>query len=126
MARYWMTPWALTGHLQSDPLWPAVDLYESGDGLVVEAEVPGLSPEQVRVEVERKAVSVSGTRHYRQGHGTVEERFHRVIPLPFPVDPNTARAELRDGLLRVEMERRGRDHRRRIPVTTDESAATRP
>ena len=86
---------------------PAVDIYETGDGLLLVAEAHGCRPDQLKVTVERHRVILAGVREppvaaarWLQGEiawGT----FERVIALPAPVDPEGARAERRDGLLLV-------------------------
>jgi HSP20 family protein len=116
---FWTTPWAMATQLLEQPGWPAVDLYQDGDGLVLEAELPGLRPEDIDVVVEPSAVRLQGRRQYRSADGLISERFERMVPLPFRVDPASARAELRHGLLHLALERRGREGRRRIEVTVD-------
>jgi HSP20 family protein len=86
---------------------PAVEIYQSGDRLLIIAEVPGCRPEQLTVTVERNRVILTGTREppvlsARWLRGEIAwGPFERVITLPMPVDPERARAESRDGLLLV-------------------------
>jgi len=86
---------------------PAVDLYQTTDGLLLVAEVGGCRPEQLQITVERQRVILAGRREppIKAGRWLLGEiawgAFERVIPLPAPVDPQGARAERRDGLLLV-------------------------
>jgi len=86
---------------------PAVEIYQSGDRLLIVGEVPGCRPEHLTVTVERQRVTLTGTREppvqsARWLRGEIAwGSFERVISLPMPVDPERARAECRDGLLVV-------------------------
>lgn len=86
---------------------PAVDIYRTDEGLLLVVEAHGCRPEDVRVTVERRQVVVAGTREApvraaRWIRGEIAwGAFERTIALPEPVDPQRARAALRDGLLFV-------------------------
>jgi HSP20 family protein len=100
---------------------PTADVFESRDRLVVVLEVPGLSPEALRVVFRDGEVVVSGERRARRlGPGSSflclerpHGRFERRIPIDLPVDVARARATLAGGLLVVTLprlrERRGRE-----------------
>lgn len=93
---------------------PRTDVYETVDGMTIEVELPGLSAEDVVVEVEKGHVRVFGERRFvKDARGPVFhtlERAHgpfeRVLPLPGDVDVNGARAVLRDGLLTIVLAKR--------------------
>jgi HSP20 family protein len=100
---------------------PAVDVFESRDRLVVVIEVPGLSPESLRVVFREGELVLAGERRARRtGTGSTflclerpHGRFERTIPLDVPVDVANARATLAGGVLTVTLprlrERRGRE-----------------
>jgi HSP20 family protein len=100
---------------------PAVDVFESRDRLVVVIEVPGLSPESLRVVFRERELVLTGERRARRtGVGSTflclerpHGRFERAIPLDVPVDVASARATLAGGVLTVTLprlrERRGRE-----------------
>jgi HSP20 family protein len=97
---------------------PPADVYESGDTVVVEVELPGTAVDAVHVVLEEDVLLVEGVKAAtlsRSACGDAErflcaERiagaFRRVLPLPCPVDGRQARARLRDGLLTVALPRR--------------------
>jgi HSP20 family protein len=100
---------------------PDVDVLERDGKLVVRADLPGLSREDVRVEVEDGALTIEGERRQEreiEGAGTYHaERIHgmfrRVIPLPEEADPQSAEARFDKGVLEVSIplpaeRRRGR------------------
>ena len=100
---------------------PAVDVFESRDCLVVVTEVPGLSPDSLRVVFRERELVLSGERRARRtGAGSTflclerpHGRFERSIPIELPVDVAHARATLAGGILTVTLprvrERRGRE-----------------
>jgi HSP20 family protein len=111
---------------RADPLpggeWcPPVDVFESGDRLLVVAEVPGLAPESLRVAFRDRSLVLSGERHARKDSAAVSflcleratGRFERTIPLEGSLDVRGARATLGRGLLTINIprlrERRGRE-----------------
>lgn len=103
---------------------PPLSVYTSDEGLRVVAEVPGLSAEQVDVSVEADRLTISGTfpepvvpegfsasrRERRSG------AFSRTIALPFRVDAEGVRAQLKDGLLELHVPRAEDERPRRIEV----------
>ena len=94
------------------PSWtPLADAHETPDAYVVELEVPGLSRDDLDVQVDGARVVVKGERRASaQGR---PERFYRMERSygPFarsftfagPVDPDRVTAHLKDGLLRLEL-----------------------
>jgi HSP20 family protein len=108
-------------------MWsPAVEVFERDNNLIVRAELPGLSKDDVKVEVtddglvihgERKRESEEkGERWYRSERSYGQ--FYRLIPLPEGANAEQAKARFENGVLEVSMpipESRGR---RRIPVVT--------
>jgi HSP20 family protein len=90
---------------------PAVDIYEDGDTLVFEADLPGVRKDDIDIRVENSTLTLEGER--RQEHEVKDEQFHRVersygkflrsFTLPAGIDADKIRAEVRDGLLRVTL-----------------------
>jgi HSP20 family protein len=111
---------------------PRLDILETDEALVVLAEVPGIDPGQVRLEVHQSSLVLHANKS--GGEPSPEARFHRVecsrgelerrINLPRGFDPARARAELRDGLLRIEVPRRRVDESapRVIPIEHPEES----
>jgi HSP20 family protein len=100
---------------------PAVDVFEARDCLLVVVEVPGLSPESLRLVFRERELVLAGERRARRaGAGSTflclerpHGRFERSIPIDVPVDVARARATLAGGILTVSLprlrERRGRE-----------------
>ena len=87
---------------------PLVDIYEQSDAVVLEADLPGIEPSEVTVRLVDNQVTIEGRRGQRgEGQGAGQylrmercfEDFHRIIHLPFAMDPQQAEASYREGVL---------------------------
>jgi HSP20 family protein len=100
---------------------PPVDVFDCRGKLNVVVEVPGLSPESLRVSCRGGKLVISGERRERRPPGgagflcleRAQGRFTRAIDLDLAVDLSGADAKLRDGLLIIAIprlkDRRGRE-----------------
>jgi len=90
---------------------PQVEVFERGDRLVVRADLPGLSKDDVQVEATNEAVTIRGERRQeheeRRGGFYHTERsygsFSRTIPLPEGAEADKAEANFRDGVLEITL-----------------------
>jgi HSP20 family protein len=107
-------------------LWsPAVEVLERGDNLVVRAEIPGVSREDVSIEVTDDALTIEGERRQEsedRGEGLYRSersygRFLRSIPLPEGVDADKAEANFKDGILEVTLPAPKRERKRGRKLT---------
>ncbi len=101
------TRWGVDADLWS----PSVEMFHRNSELVVRADLPGLSKDDVKVDVTDDAITIQGERHrehtdertgmYRseRSYGT----FQRVIPLPEGAIADQAKASFRDGVLEITM-----------------------
>jgi HSP20 family protein len=88
---------------------PKIDVVQRGNELVVRADLPGVNPEDVAVEISDDAITISGERQQEQEeeNGSVYryERsygaFYREIPLPEGAIVDEARATFKDGVLEI-------------------------
>lgn len=90
---------------------PAMDLVETDADLVLRADLPGMSKEDVEIEVKDNVLTVSGERRSEseekgEGFHRVERsfgRFSRALTLPRGVDADRVNAEFTDGVLEVRI-----------------------
>lgn len=90
---------------------PAIDVKRSGDDIVVHAEVPGVRPEDVTIELTDNVLTIKGERVLTNERADeswlVRERsygtFERTLTLPEGVDPTSITASYRDGVLEVHV-----------------------
>jgi HSP20 family protein len=91
------------------PGWtPAVDLYETADRFVLSIELPGLTRDQIKIELQQDILTVRGDRAVQHEEGAEFHRverghgpFARSFSLPNPADADRVQAEFRDGVLTV-------------------------
>ena len=101
--------WALGG------TWaPAVDIYEQDNNIVLKAELPGVDPKDVDIQLENNTLTLRGER--KLDSEVKKENYHRVeraygtftrsFTLPAVVDQGSIKAEFKDGVLRVTLPKR--------------------
>lgn len=101
---------------------PLVDIEETDDAYVLEAEVPGVKPEDVDIELVGNELVIAGEIKQREREGTVRRRTRRTgrfeyrFGLPGQVDAERIEASLHDGVLSVRVPKSERALRRRIEV----------
>ena len=110
----------------AESAWPAVDVYEEDSTLNVLADLPGVRPEDLKVQVTEAGVILDGERkHNHEERGETSYRsewaygaFHRMIPLPDGADTEKAKAEYHDGELKIVIPiPEAKKRRRQIPVS---------
>ena len=88
---------------------PAVEVSQTDSQYMVRAELPGLKPEEVQIEVTEEGLALSGERTFKRDlekgglHRTEIRygRFYRVIPLPDGANVDQAKAKFENGILEV-------------------------
>jgi HSP20 family protein len=105
---------------------PLVDIREEQNAFVVHAEMPGVKPEDVHVEVERGVLTIRGERKFTTDEATQKqyrrvERHYGVVErsfsLPNDIDPETVNAKLEHGILEVRAPKKPAATPRRIAVS---------
>jgi HSP20 family protein len=90
---------------------PAMDLVETGDHLVLRADLPGMSEDDVDIEIKDGVLTISGERKSSseekgEGFHRIERafgRFSRSLSLPDGVDASRVAASFKDGVLEVKV-----------------------
>ena len=124
------------GFLSGEEMWaPEVEIFDRSGELVIRADLPGLTKDDVKVDVTDNQVTIEGERHRqheeeREGVYRSERsygKFYRVIPLPEGVMADQAKATFRNGVLEIampsppEQARRGR----RLEISEGSPGGTR-
>jgi HSP20 family protein len=90
---------------------PSVDLYETAEAFILEADLPGVKQEDVKVEMQNGDVVLRGWRSLEKSHRdgtfhTMERssgQFIRRITLPESIEKDGIEAEFQDGVLRITL-----------------------
>ena len=108
------------GSLERSAWSPQVEAFERGGKFIVRADLPGMTKDDVKVEVTDDAITLSGER--RQEHEEKREGFYRTersygsfyrqIPLPEGVRADDATATFQNGVLEISMQAPQREERR--------------
>lgn len=103
---------------------PSVDISENKDSIVLEAELPGLSPEDVNISIENNLLTIQGERKFEKKQD--DGNFHRVersygsftrsFTLPPTVSSENVDAQFENGVLRLSLAKREEAKPRRIEI----------
>jgi HSP20 family protein len=105
---------------------PAVDLHETDDGFVIKAELPGVSKDDVSVDVHQNTLTLRGQRKHEAE--VKNERYHRVersygtfqrsFVLPTMVDQEKVQATFKDGMLELHLPKSESAKPKRIAINS--------
>jgi HSP20 family protein len=104
---------------------PSINLWETGDALVAEAELPGVQQDQIEISVVGNELTLKVERPELEKEGLTFHRrerangsFVRVVRLPTEIDANRVEADLRNGVLTVTLPKAESARPRKISVKT--------
>jgi len=116
----------VSGSGPSESVWaPAIEVAQQDKNYVVRAEVPGLQPSDVKLEITDDAIVIQGERKVEKEENKsgvhVTEwhygRFYRAIPLPEGAKADEASAKYENGVLEITVPtEEQRNRRREIPI----------
>jgi HSP20 family protein len=118
-------PYGDDGEQLSASDWlPAVDIREEDNRYVIHADVPGVDPEDIEVNMEHGVLSIKGQRQSntteeRKGYKRVERvsgSFFRRFSLPDTADADAISARCRDGVLEISIPKQAEVMPKRISV----------
>jgi HSP20 family protein len=108
------------------PLVPVVDVRETKDAIEVVAELPGMRPDDVEVNVEHNVLTISGEKKQEVTEGNPEAEYHlverrcgrfeRSFTLPRSVDAEKIGARFEHGLLTVTLPKAEAAKPRRVEI----------
>jgi HSP20 family protein len=104
---------------------PAMDLVESADEFVLRADLPGLTEQDVKIELEDNVLTVSGERkaeheERKEGYYRVERSsgtFSRSLTLPEGVDAESVKASFENGVLEVRIPKPEQRKPRKVAIS---------
>jgi len=112
---------------QDERAVPAVDVYEEKDAIVVKAEVPGMTKDDLQVSMSGDVITIRGEKKrqedVRDGEYYRHERsygaFTRSVRLPTDVQTDKATATFKNGVLTIQLFKVPVGNGGTIPITTE-------
>lgn len=105
---------------------PVVDVYESEDSIVLLAELPGMSREDIDIEVTSDSLTIRGERKFevdeQKRYVRVERPygpFSRTFAISTPVNTQTVRANYKDGILEIVVPKPEETKPKKIEVSVE-------
>ena len=113
---------------------PAMDLVETADHYVLRADLPGLSDEDVNVQLEDNMLTISGERKAeheseQEGYYRLERAFgafSRSLTLPDGVEPDGVQAHFDRGVLEIRIPKPAQRKPRQVQITLGEGSTDEP
>jgi HSP20 family protein len=111
---------------------PAMDLVEVENEYILRADLPGLSEQDVNIELQDNVLTVSGERKHereesKEGYYRVERSsgsFSRTLTLPDGVDPDAIKASFDKGVLEVRVPKPEQRKPRKVAIAVGNSPQT--
>jgi HSP20 family protein len=112
------------GHLFNSPSYPAINIWANDDSQMITAEMPGVKPDDITIDVTGDALSISGERNLDEvakdanyhRHERSYGSFNRTVQLPFMVDTNKVEAKFTNGVLLITLPRAEADKPKKIEI----------
>jgi HSP20 family molecular chaperone IbpA len=105
-----------------DTVAPRVDIYENTDEFLIVVDLPGVSHEKLRIDLDRGQLSLHAQREVSLGRGEAivaefgPRQYQRVFALPRGIDTERVAAELKNGVLTLRLPKSASLKPRRIEV----------
>jgi HSP20 family protein len=111
LGRGWLTPMLDKAQLPQGPWSPQVEIFERDNELVLRADLPGLTRDDVNVEIASDGITIEGERkneHDERGKGYFRSersygKFYRRIPMPEGAKAEDASASFSNGVLEISI-----------------------
>jgi HSP20 family molecular chaperone IbpA len=109
--------------LRQNYVSPAVDIYELDAGLTLVADMPGVTSEQLHIDVDQGILSIEAAARIEQHGDRLFQEFspsgyYRQFRLPEHIDVDKIDAKLTDGVLTLKMSKAAKALPKRIEVKT--------
>jgi HSP20 family protein len=128
MDRAFASTFGLHPRFGESGMWsPAIEVRERNNQLEIACELPGLGKDDVKVEMTDEGIVIQGEKKQESEseeagvHRSERSygRFYRMIPLPESAKADQAKAEFKDGILRIRVPMQEHEaHKRQIPIST--------
>jgi len=111
----------------SGPVWAsAVDVYETENEFVIDAQLPGIKKEELQIQLENNLLTIKGVRRPETDENVKALRiersygaFNRSFKVPGNVDQNSIKSEFSQGTLKVHLPKREEEKPRQIEIAVN-------
>jgi HSP20 family protein len=108
---------------------PAIDMYDTDEEIIVQAELPGLTAQDIDISIKDDALTIKGEKKFseevrQENYYRVERRygsFERTIPLPMEVQRDKIKASVKEGVLKVTLPKAEKAKPKEIKVAVEQS-----
>jgi HSP20 family protein len=105
--------------------YPSVDIKETKDDFVLMAEVPGMSKDDIKINISENTLTIKGEKKEEkkeedQNYHRVERRygsFQRSFTLPTQIQESKVKAAYKDGVLTITMPKKEEVKPKEIPIS---------
>jgi len=107
--------------------YPSADIYETKDEYAFKLEVPGLSKDDVKIELNDNTLSISGEK--KESNEVKKENFHRIesysgkfsrsFSLPRNIDTKKINANMKNGVLELRIPKAEEQKTKAIPISVN-------
>lgn len=106
---------------------PAVDVSETEDAIIVKADLPGVKPEDIEINIVDNVLTIRGEKK-REAEEKKEnfyrvERFYgsfmRAIQLPTEVEVDKVKAQYKDGVLKITLPKKPEEKKKVIKIEVE-------
>ena len=105
-----------------------IDVYQTPDDIFVESTIAGVEPEDLDIDITNESVTIKGER--RKEEVIADEdylhqecywgRFSRSVILPQEIDPDKARADFKNGILKIRLPKLNRGRVKKLKIKQEE------
>ncbi len=104
--------------------FPRINLSENEDEVKVSADLPGINPEDVNIEVDEDSLTISGeiereekendeeVYRYERSYG----RFQRAIPIPTKINPDDVEASSKNGVIEIILPKTEKTKKKKVKI----------
>ena len=103
---------------------PVVDIYDEDNKIVIKAELPGMDKKDISIDLKDRVLTLKGE---RSSENEVKEdkyyrrertfgKFERSFTMPVGLDPEKIKADYKDGLLKIEVNKPEKEKPKQITI----------
>ncbi len=103
--------------------YPPLNISEDGNNIYIRAEVPGISIEDMEINITAKDLVIKGERKLPQGRYFRQERpsgvFQRIVSINTTIDIDSVTASVKDGILNIALPKMEASVPRKVGITIE-------